>query len=91
MTKLNALPAKYGLMVRAIKMLHTVLMCVTKLLGHLFFVFIIEIEITVGKLSVLFDYLVENVDIQGKSLRAIQLFDKLSANWATHSILVVKF
>ena len=46
-TKFNALPAKYGFMVGAIKVLDTILMGIAELLSHLLLVFIIKIEIAV--------------------------------------------
>ena len=44
---LNALPAEYGFMIGTIKMLDSVLMGVAELLGHRFFIFVVEIEVAV--------------------------------------------
>ena len=78
-------------MIRAIKVLDSILMSLAELLRHLLFILIVKIEITVGKLCVLLNYLVQDIDIQGESFGTIQLFDKLSANWAAHTILMVQF
>ena len=75
MTKFDALPAKYGFMVGAIKMLHSVLMTLTEFLSHLLLILIVEIKVAICKLSVFFDDLVQDVDIERESLGTIQLFD----------------
>lgn len=65
---LDALTAKDCFVVRAIKVLHTLRMLAAKLVLHALFVLVVEIEVTIRKLFVFLNDLVQNVDIQWQAL-----------------------
>ena len=71
-------------------MLDPFLVLVTDLLLESVFVIFVKIKISFREDGILFDYLVENVDVEGQSLCALQLLNQLPANGASHSVLVVE-
>lgn len=87
---LNALAAKDVQVVGAVKVLDTLRVRLTKLLRQALLILIFKVETRACQNWVLLDNLVKDVDIEGKSFGTVQLFDKLSANWATHSVLMVQ-
>lgn len=89
MILLDALTAKDCFVVRAIKVLHTLRMLAAKLVLHALFVLVVEIEVTIRKLFVFLNYLVQNVDIQWQALCRVQVLNQLAANGAAYSILVM--
>ena len=91
MGQFNALSAENGLMIRAIKMLHTVRVNFAELIYHKGFVLFFKIEITIPQLIVLFNDFVQYVYIEGKSLCTVKLFNQFPADWAPHTILIMKF
>ena len=78
-------------MIGAIKMLDSINMLITEFLHHTIFIFIIEIKITECKFLILLDNFIQNINIKWKSFSTIKLFNELSANRASYSILMMKF
>ena len=72
-------------------MLDPFAMLATKLSNHRFFVFLVEIEIAITKLGIFFHNFVKNIDIEWKSFRTFKLLDKLSTDWTSNTIFVMKF
>ena len=71
-------------------MFDTFRMLITELLTESLFIFIFEVERGLVEDWILLNDLVENVNVQRKSLCAFKLLDQFSANRASHSILVVQ-
>ena len=86
----DAFSAKHSQVVAAVEVLHTLTVVVAQLLFKSLFVLIVEFEVGLGKYRVLFDYLVEDVNVQWETLSAFELLNELAANWASHSVLVVE-
>ena len=78
-------------MVRAIEMLNSVDVLFTEFLCHTFFILIVKIKVTQCQLLIFFNYLVEDVNIKRQSFSAVKLFDKLSADWTSDSVLMMQF
>ena len=62
-----------------------------KLVSHGAFILIVEIEVAVSQLLVLFDDFVEDVDVQWQSLRRIELLYQLTADGAANTVLMMEF
>ena len=90
MIGLDTLPAEYSEMVRAIKMLDSLRVLFTKLITQSFFILIIKVKISLLKNRIFLNHLIENVNVQRKSLCTFKLLDKLSTNWASHSVFVME-
>ena len=71
-------------------MFDTFRMLITELLTESLFIFIFEVERGLVEDWILLNDLVENVNVQRKSLCAFKLLDQFSANRASHSIFVVQ-
>ena len=75
MIGLDTLPAENSEMVRAIKMLDSLRMLLTKLITQSFFILIIKVKISLLKNRIFLNNLIENVYVQRKSLCTFQLLD----------------
>lgn len=65
---LNAFAAENGGVVRAVEMLHAVWVLLAQLFIQAFLVFIFKIEASLVQHLILLNYLVEDVDVEGKAL-----------------------
>ena len=90
MIRLDTLPAENREMIRAIKMLDSLRMLLAKLITQSFLILIIKVKISLLKNRIFLNDLIENVYVQRKSLCTFQLLDKLSTNWASHSVFVME-
>ena len=90
MVQLDALTAEYGLMIRAIEMLHALGVLEAEFVGHRILVLILKIEIAFCQLLVLLDDLVQDVDIQRQALRRVQVLYQLAAYWTANAILMMQ-
>ena len=87
---LDALSTEHSQVIGAVEVLHSFIMNLAHLVRERLFVFIFEVEVDFRKNGVLGDDLIENVNVQWKSLCTLKLFDQLSADWASDTILVVQ-
>ena len=76
--------------VRAVEMLDTLWVLLAKLFGKTLLILIFEVKAGAGKDWILLHDFVQDVDIEGKSLGALQLLDQLAADGASNTVLVVK-
>ena len=77
--------------VRTIEMLHPFRMYRAKFLTKRVFILVIEIKGSLIQYRVLLNNLIQNVDVQWKSLCTFKLLDQLSADGASNPVLVVQF
>ena len=87
---LDALPAENVQVVRAVKMLDTLWVLFTELLAEALLVLILEVKARACQYRVLLNHLVENIDVEGQTLGRLQLLDKLAADWASDTVLMVQ-
>lgn len=90
MELLDTLPAENGLMIRAVEVLNSLLMFIAQFLLKVVFIFLFKVECCFAQDLVFFDNFIEDIDIERESLRTLQLLDKLSADGASDSVLVVE-
>jgi hypothetical protein len=94
----DALAAKDGQMIRAVEVLHSLGMLSAELLLEssisVFFLSctagLFKVEVGLGEDGIFLHDLVKDVDIQGETLRALQLLDEFAANRASHAVVVVQ-
>ena len=87
---LDALSAEHSQVIGAVEVFHAFIMNLAHLVRERLFVFILEVEVYFGKNGVLGDDFIKNVNVQWKSLGTLKLFDQLTTDWATDTILVVQ-
>ena len=87
---LDALPAEHCQVVRTVEVLDPLLVLVAHLLLQSVLVILVQVEVSFRQDGVLLNHLIENVDVEGQSLGALQLLDQLPADGAPHSVLVVE-
>ena len=88
--RFNTLSTEYRLILATVEVLHTLRVLFTELLTESFFILIFEVEGDLAENRVFFDDLIEDVDVQWKSLGTFELLDQFPANWASYSFLVVQ-
>ena len=71
-------------------MLDSLVMLLAYFVGETLFVFIVKVETCLCKYRVLGDNLIEDVNVERESLGSFQLFDQFTADWTTHTVLMVK-
>ena len=77
--------------VRTIEMLHPFRMYRAKFLTKRFFILVIEIKGSLIEYRILLNDLIQNVNVQWKSLCTFKLLDQLSADGASNPVLMVEF
>ena len=87
---LDALTAEYVQVVRAVEVLDTLWVLLTELLRQALLVLILKVKAGTRQNRVFLYHFVENVDVEGQSLRAFQLFDEFAADGTAHPILVMQ-
>ena len=90
MVLLDALSAEDSQVVGTVEVLDPLLVLVAHLLLKGVLIILVQVEVSFRQDGVLLDHLVENVDIEGQSLRTLQLLDQLPANGASHTVLVMQ-
>ena len=90
MEGLDALTAEDVQVVRAVEMLDTLWVLLAKLFGKTLLILIFEVKAGAGKDWILLHDFVQDVDVEGESLGALQLLDQLAADGASDTVLVVK-
>lgn len=88
--RLNALPAEDVQVVRAVEVLDTLGVLLAELLGQALLVLVLKVKARAREHGILLDNLVENVNVEGQSLRALQLLDQLAADGAPDTVLMVQ-
>jgi len=73
-------------MVRTIKVLNALFVVFTKQAVDAFFVF----KVDVSEDTISFYNLIQNIEVQWQFVNTFHLFDEFSANWASHSIIMVQ-
>ena len=76
--------------VRAVEMLDTLWVLLAALFGKTLLILIFEVKAGAGKDWILLHDFVQDVDVEGESLGALQLLDQLAADGASDTVLVVK-
>ena len=87
---LDAFAAEDVQVVRAVEMLDTLWVLLAKLFGKTLLILIFEVKAGAGKDWILLHDFVQDVDVEGESLGALQLLDQLAADGASDTVLVVK-
>ena len=87
---LDALTAEYVQVVRAVEVLDTLWMLLTELLRQALLVLVLKVKASSRQNRVFLYHFVKNVDVEGQTLRAFQLFDEFAADGTTHPILVMQ-
>ena len=64
MELLDALSAEDGQVIGAVKMLNPLLVIITELILQGVFIFLVKVEVCLGKNGIFLDYFVENVNVQ---------------------------
>ena len=86
----DTLTAENVQMVGAVEMLDALWMLLTELFSEAVLVLILEIKAGASQDGILLDDLVQDVDVEWQSLSALELLDELTADWASHTILVME-
>jgi hypothetical protein len=86
MVLFNALSAENGQVVGAVEVLDPLFMILTQQAVNTLFIF----KIDISKDTVSFNDFIQNVEVQRQFIHTLNLFDKFSANWASHTIIVVE-
>ena len=90
MKRLDTLSAENVQMVRAVEVLDTFGMHLAELLRKTLLILVLEVKACARQDRVLLNDLVQNVNVQGQALRALQLLDQFAADGASHSVLVMQ-
>jgi len=88
--RFDALTAEDVQVVGAVEVLDTLGVLLAELLGQALLILVLKVEAGAREHRILLDYLVENVDVEGQSLRALQLLDQLAADRAPNTVLMVQ-
>ena len=86
----DALAAEDGRVVGAVEVLHSVGMLLAQLLAQTLFVVVVEVKACGRQNLVLFNHLVQNVDVERQTFGAFEIFDELAAYGAANTVLVVE-
>ena len=87
---LDAFAAEDVQVVRAVEMLDTLWVLLAKLFRKTLLILIFEVKAGAGKDWILFHDFVQDVDVEGESLGALQLLDQLATDGASDTVFVVK-
>ena len=93
----DAFTAKDSQVVRAVEVLHALRVLLAQLFSKGVLVLfasgtarLLEVEVSLGQNGVLLNYLIEDVDVKGEPLRALQLLNEFAADRAPYSVVVVQ-
>lgn len=87
---LDTLSAEHGQMIGTVKMFDSLLVIIANLLLKSIFVVLVQVKVGLRQDRILFYNFIQNVDIQWQPLCTFQLFDQLSADGASDSVLMMQ-
>ena len=87
MVLLDALPTEYCQMIRAVKMLYSLVMFFTEQ-GLRLEVFILEIDISENVVTL--DYFIQNVEVKRQLINSFDLLHKFPADWTSNPIVIMQ-